>query len=64
MKPSVTPESQRRFIFSAWTPDAVLCKGERCVQNEGADSIFLSAVKDDCGSSLGSDPLKNDFGKC
>lgn len=66
MKPSVTPESvelQRHFIFSALPRDTVLCKGERCVLNDEADSIFLSAVKDDCGSGLGGTPLKNNWGK-
>lgn len=51
------------FIFGATTRDTVLCKGERCVLNDEADSISLSAVKDDCGSSLGSTPLKNNWGK-
>lgn len=56
-------ELQRHFIFGAWTRDTLLCKGERCVLNDEADSIFLSAVKDDCGASLGSTPLKNKRGK-
>lgn len=65
-KPSVTPELgelQRHFIFGAWTRDTLLCKGERCVLNDEADSIFLSAVKDDCGSRLGSTPLENNWVK-
>lgn len=65
MKPSVTPESVEPNSYSVHGRGTVRAdrRGARCVLNDGADCIFLSAVrKRGRGSNLGSAPLENKWG--